>query len=88
MRKDLHVNMSDVQEDVPSGSPTSFLESHAEDDREHPLSINLGINILLPELSRIEQAERNCQIEEGWSYSHSFHEDLWIDFKEYHDLSA
>jgi len=82
------VNMSDVRDDFTPGSPTSFLESHAEDGREPPLSINLGVNTLLPELTRIEQAERSCQIEEDGSYSHSFLEDLWIDFKEYYDLSA
>ncbi len=78
------MNMSNVQEDVPEGSPASYLESLDEDGIESWLPISLGIDILLPELRRIEQVA----LEEGWSYSHPSHKDLWIEFKAYHKLSA
>ncbi len=75
--------MDNLQQDSTPGMSSQSLGNRAE----HPYAINLAVDLLLPELSSIEDAEFYSQIERDWRSSPSFQRNLWRDFKEELDLT-
>ncbi|KLO08475.1 hypothetical protein SCHPADRAFT_1000925 [Schizopora paradoxa] len=49
--------------------------------------IGPGLDLILSELESVRQATSRGQIDEDWQFSDEFHDSLWRDYKEEHDLT-